>query len=187
MARPAGHGDARYGELVRQYLELRDQNPGVMLLFRVGSFYEVLFEDAELVARELGLKLGERPSGGSAPAVPQCGFAHHALDNFLARLLGRGYRVAVCEESAEESEGPRERAVVRTLTPGTVVDPALLREDRPTYLAAIVPGEAGRFGVAWTDLAAGEFKVAEMALEDAAAELHRLDPAEVVVPLGGGV
>jgi DNA mismatch repair protein MutS len=183
----SGAGQGAYGEVIRQYLDLRDGHPGVILLFRIGSFYEVLFEDAELVARELGLKLGERPSGGSAPPVPQCGFAHHALDNFLARLLGRGYRVAVCEESAEESDGPRERAVVRTLTPGTVVDPALLREDRPTYLVGIVPGEAGRFGVAWTDLAAGEFKVAEMELDAAAAELHRLDPAEVVVPLGGGV
>src|SRR2546430_6659142 len=94
---------AGYGELVCQYLELRDAHPGVILLFRVGSFYEVLFEDAELVARELGLKLGDRPSGGSAPPVPQCGFAHHALDNFLPRLLGRGYRVAVCEESEDES------------------------------------------------------------------------------------
>src|SRR5439155_17106625 len=94
---------ATYGDLIRQYLELRDAHPGVILLFRVGSLYEVLFEDAELVARELGLKLGDRPSGGIGPAVPQCGFAHHALDNFLPRLLGRGYRVAVCEESEDES------------------------------------------------------------------------------------
>src|SRR5581483_6978185 len=121
---------APYGDLVRQYLDLRDEHPGVILLFRIGSFYEVLFEDAELVARELGLKLGERPSGGSAPPVPQCGFAHHALDTFLPRLLSRGYRVAVCEESEEEAAGPaggvRARAVVRTLTPGTVTDPRLL-------------------------------------------------------------
>src|SRR4051812_47321758 len=146
----------QYGDLVNQYLQLRDQNPGVLLLFRVGSFYEVLFEDAELVGRELGLKLGERPSGGSAPPVPQCGFAHHALDTFLPRLLSRGYRVAVCEEEAPPerdeparpgvpgpggappggappggAEGVRRRAVVRTLTPGTVTDPGLLREDRP--------------------------------------------------------
>jgi DNA mismatch repair protein MutS len=171
-----------YGDLVQQYLGLRDQHPGVILLFRVGSFYEVLFEDAELVARELGLKLGDRPSGGSAPPVPQCGFAHHALDNFLPRLLERGYRVAVCEESEEEGTGIRERAVVRTLTPGTVVDPRLLREDRPTYLAAVVPGPEDRLGLAWTDLAVGEFKVGEFSLADAVAELQRLDPAEVVVP-----
>src|SRR5437764_15258246 len=93
-----------YGDLVRQYLDLRDEHPGVLLLFRVGSFYEVLFEDAELVARELGLKLGERPSSGSAGTVPQCGFAHHALDAFLPRLLGRGYRVAVCEEGDPDSQ-----------------------------------------------------------------------------------
>src|ERR687887_1134354 len=105
-----------YGDLVSQYLELRDEHPGVILLFRVGSFYEVLFEDAELVARELGLKLGERPSGGSAEPVPQCGFAAHALEAFLPRLLARGYRVAVCEEDeADSSGGVRRRSVVRTL------------------------------------------------------------------------
>jgi DNA mismatch repair protein MutS len=179
----------QYGELVNQYLDLRDDHPGVIILFRVGSFYEVLFEDAELVARELGLKLGERPSGGSAAPVSQCGFAHHALDTFLTRLLARGYRVAVCEESEEESTGPvggpgsggiRQRDVVRTLTPGTVTDPRLLREDRPTYLVAIAPLE-DRWGLAWTDVAAGEFKAAELDLDEAAAELQRLEPAELIV------
>src|SRR5215203_912756 len=178
----------RYGDLVNQYLELRDDHPGVIILFRVGTFYEVLFEDAELVARELGLKLGERPSGGSAAPVSQCGFAHHALDTFLPRLLGRGYRVAVCEESDEEPAGPqggggggiRQRDVVRTLTPGTVTDPRLLREDRPTYLVAIAPLDE-RLGLAWADVAAGELKAAELDLDGAAAELQRLDPAEVIV------
>jgi DNA mismatch repair protein MutS len=179
----------QYGDLITQYRDLRDDNPGVIILFRVGSFYEVLFEDAELVARELGLKLTERPSGGSAPPVPQCGFAHHALDSFLPRLLARGYRVAVCEESAEEPEGQsggsggggiRQRDVVRTLTPGTVTDPRLLREDRPTYLVAIAPLE-DRLGLAWTDVAAGEFRAAELDLDEAAAELQRLEPAEVIV------
>jgi DNA mismatch repair protein MutS len=174
----------RYGELVRQYLELRDRNPGVILLFRVGSFYEVLFEDAELVARELGLKLGDRPSGGTAPPVPQCGFAHHALDAFLVRLLRQGYRVAVCEEAADEGAALRERAVVRTLTPGTVTDPRLLREERPTYLAAAT-ARGDRIGLAWADLAVGEFKAGELSTEEAAAELQRLDPAELLVPPDG--
>ena len=98
MSRARAPGDAPYGELVRQYVALRDAHPGIILLARVGAFYEVLFDDAELVARELGLKLTERPSGGAAPPVPQCGFAHHALDTFLPRLLARGYRVAVGDE-----------------------------------------------------------------------------------------
>ena len=182
-----GAGEARgrpYGDLVRQYLDLRDEHPGVIILFRVGSFYEVWFEDAELVARELGLKLTDRPSGGTAGPVPQCGFAHHALDSFLPRLLARGYRVAVVEESDREAErgGVRERAVVRTLTPGTVSDPRLLREDRPTYLVAVASvGE--RLGLAWTDVAAGEFKAGEYDPDEAAAELERLDPAEILVPV----
>jgi DNA mismatch repair protein MutS len=174
---------AGYGELVRQYLELRDQHPGVLLLFRVGSFYEVLFEDAELVARVLGLKLSERPSGGTAGPVAQCGFAAHALEAFLSRLLSRGYRVAVCEESEEEpTSGVRQRAVVRTLTPGTVTDPVLLAEDRATYLVALVGDGEGELGLAWTDVAAGEFKAGEFDVESAAAELQRLQPAEVLVP-----
>ncbi len=171
-----------YGELVRQYLALRDSQPGVLLLFRIGSFYEVFFDDAELLARELGLKLSERPSGGGGPPVPQCGFGHHALDDFLQRLLARGYRVAIGEEGADTGDPVRRRAIVRTLTPGTVTDPALLREDRPTYLVALVAAAADRVGLAWTDVAAGEFRAGEFGPEDAAAELQRLDPAEVLVP-----
>jgi len=172
-----------YGELVAQYLALRDGHPGILLLFRVGSFYEVLFEDAELVARELGLKLGDRPSGGSAGPVPQCGFAAHALDQFMPRLLARGYRVAVCEEGdAAESQGAvRHRAVVRTLTPGTVTDPKLLAEDQPTYLVALANHD-DRVGLAWTDVAAGEFQAGEFDADAAAAELQRLAPAEVLLP-----
>ena len=182
---------AQYGGLVSQYLDLRDDHPEVIILFRVGSFYEVWFEDAELVSRLLGLKLTERPSGGSAPPVSQCGFAHHALDTYLPRLLALGYRVAVCEESEEEQPGPaggpgsgglRQRDVVRTLTPGTVTDPRLLREDRPTYLVAIAPLD-DRLGLAWTDVAAGEFRAAELDLDGAAAELQRLEPAEVIFPV----
>jgi DNA mismatch repair protein MutS len=179
--------DRRYGDLVRQYLVLREQHPGVILLFRVGSFYEILFDDAELVAGVLGLKLGERPSGGSAGPVPQCGFTHHALDSFLPRLLSHGYRVAVCEEEESGGDALRERSVVRTLTPGTVTDPRLLREDRPTYLVAIVAQDNGMTGLAWTDLSVGEFKAGEFDREGTAAELQRLDPAEILIPKDGHV
>jgi len=172
----------RYGDLVQQYLELRDQHPGVILLFRVGSFYEILFDDAELVAGVLGLKLGERPSGGTAGPVPQCGFTHHSLDSFLPRLLAHGYRVAVCEEEAVDGSSLRERSVVRTLTPGTVTDARLLREDRPTYLLAVATQQDDSAGLAWTDLAAGEFKAGVFANLDAAAEIQRLDPAEILLP-----
>src|SRR5438270_10221231 len=119
MPRTSTRAEPAYGELVSQYLALREDHPGVLLLFRVGSFYEVLFDDAELVARELGLKLSDRPSGGSAPPVPQCGFAQHALDSFLGRLLTKGYRVAVVEEREDEDgsgSAVRPRAVVSTRT-----------------------------------------------------------------------
>ncbi len=182
MSRTGTPSTAPYGELVRQYIALRDAHPGVILLARVGAFYEVLFDDAELVARELGLKLSERPSGGSSPPVPQCGFAHHALDTFLSRLLARGYRVAVGDEHEEMGTGVRRRAVVRTLTPGTVTDPVLLREDRPTYLVGLLGDGSGRLGLAWLDAAAGEFGAGEFDPDEAAAEVQRLDPAEILVP-----
>ncbi|HVA92452.1 MAG TPA: DNA mismatch repair protein MutS [Chloroflexota bacterium] len=168
---------------MRRYLELREEHPGVLLLFRIGSFYEIFFDDAELVSNLLGLKLSERPSGGTAPPVPQSGFTHHALDSYLSRLLSHGYRVAVCEEDGEsEGQGPRRRDIVRTLTPGTVTDPKLLHEDRPSYLVAVAATDEDRSGLAWTDLAGGEFKAGEFALEDLAAEIQRLDPAEILVP-----
>ncbi len=173
--------DRRYGDLVRQYISMRDAHPGTILLSRIGSFYEIMFEDAELVSGVLGLKLGERPSGGTAGPVPQCGFTHHALDSFLPRLLAHGYRVAVAEEEGAEGSAIKDRSIVRTLTPGTVTDPRLLREDRPSYLLAIVPRE-GATGLAWTDVAGGEFKAGEFDGEGTAAEIQRLDPAEILVP-----
>ena len=114
--------------------------------------------------------------------MPQCGFTFQALDSFLPRLLAHGYRVAVCEEAVTDVAGPRERSVVRTLTPGTVTDARMLREDRPTYLAALVVESPEQAGLAWTDLAAGEFQAGVFEIDDAAAELQRLEPAELLLP-----
>jgi DNA mismatch repair protein MutS len=183
--------------VVQQYLDIRAENPGTLVLFQVGSFYEAWFDEAELLARELGLKLSSRPSGGTAAAVAQAGFALHALDGYLARLLQRGYRVAVVEEAAagaagaagaaaaagSESAGMRQRAVVRTLTPGTVTAAQWLPEDRPNYLCGVT--RAGDIiGLAWTDVSTGEFHAGEYDADAAAAELARMAPAEVVLPVG---
>lgn len=195
----AGGGET-YGAVVQQYLDIRAENPGTLILFRVGSFYEAWFDEAELLARELGLKLSSRPSGGSGPAVPQAGFAHHALDGFLARLLQRGYRVAVVEEeevAPEANDTPegasvasgtsaasmRHRAVARTLTPGTVTDARLLPQDRPNYLCGVTAGAAS-VGLAWTDVSTGEFQAGEYDPDTAAAELARIAPAELLLPAG---
>src|SRR5260221_7021094 len=181
---PAAEGGPPYGPVVQQYLEIRAETPGALILFRVGSFYEAWFDEAELLARELGLKLSSRPSGGTAAAVAQAGFAHHALDGYLARLLQRGYRVAVVEEAeVAESPGMRQRAVARTLTPGTVTDAHLLPEDRPNYLCGVT--RAGdTIGLAWTDVSTGEFHAGEYDADTAAGELARIAPAEVLAPVG---
>lgn len=176
-------GDGAYSAVVQQYLDIRAENPGTLILFRVGSFYEAWFDEAELLARELGLKLSSRSSGGTAPPVPQAGFAQHALEGYLSRLLQRGYRVAIVEEEeAAERPGMRQRAVARTLTPGTVTDPFLLREDRPNYLCGVILSE-DQVGLAWTDVSTGEFQAGEFDVDTAAAELARIAPAEVLVPL----
>lgn len=171
-----------FSAVVQQYLDIRAENPGTLVLFRVGGFYEAWFDEAELLARELGLKLSSRPSGGTSPPVPQVGFAQHALESYLSRLLQRGYRVAVVEEEeVAEQPGARQRAVARTLTPGTVTDPLLLQEDRPNYLCGVVLDQE-QVGLAWTDVSTGEFQAGEFDPDTVAAELARIAPAEIVLP-----
>ena len=192
MAHPTKTGQGRqersavaYGELVSQYLELRNAHPGVVLLFRVGTFYEVLFDDAEVVARELGLKLSERPSGGQAEPVPQCGFAAHALDTFLPRLLARGYRVAVCEETEADASGRSSAPLGRAdahARHGHRSGTAIRRTGQPIWQQ--LSRRKDTFGLAWTDLSTGEFKAGEFDLDGLAGELQRLQPAEVLVPAG---
>jgi len=190
---PDASGAARYGAVVQQYLDIRTEHSGTLILFRIGHFYEAWFDEAELLARELGLKLSSRPSGGSAPAIPQVGFAQHALESFLSRLLQRGYRVAVVEEEEEDEEEAKEvsrgsggsatrrRTVARTLTPGTVTDAALVPADRANYLCGVVVAHT-TIGMAWTDVTTGEFVAGEYDEATAAAELARIAPAEVLIP-----
>lgn len=175
----------------KQYLEIKRQYPNCILLFRLGDFYETFDEDAEITARELDIVLTSRPIGKGQRA-PLAGIPYHALDNYLARLIEKGYHVAICEQVGDTPvKGLFPRKVVRVVTPGTVVEPGLLPGDANNYLAAVVlEVEEGRenllAAIAYADITTGEFAVTELTsppeLGPLRAELTRLRPAELLYP-----
>ena len=172
----------------KQYLDLKRQYPDTILLFRLGDFYETFDADAELAARELDIVLTSRPVG-KGQRVPLAGVPHHAVEAYVARLIEKGYRVAIAEQMADPAtvKGIVPRQVIRVVTPGTVVEPALLDDKRPSYLAAWVEDD-GRVGLAHADVTTGEFAVTQFAgesLDAARNELARLNPRECLAPEAG--
>ncbi|MCZ8166109.1 DNA mismatch repair protein MutS [Silanimonas sp.] len=169
--------------LMKQFFAAKAEHPDLLLFFRMGDFYELFYDDARKAARLLDITLTQRGSSGGAP-IPMAGVPVHAYEGYLARLVALGESVAVCEQIGDPAlaKGLVERKVVRIVTPGTVTDEALLQERRDTLLMAVVRGKVG-YGLAWADLAGGRFLANEVADEDAlAAEIARLEPAEVLVP-----
>jgi len=165
----------------QQYLQIKRDYPNTILFFRLGDFYETFDEDAETVSRELDIVLTSRPVGKGVRA-PLAGIPYHAVEGYLARLIEKGYHVAICEQlGSEPVNGLFQRKVVRVVTPGTVIEPGLLPVDSNNYLVAIVIEEK-RAGVAYVDVTTGEFAAAEFALEALRAELARLRPAEILYP-----
>jgi len=168
-----------------QYLNIKRQNPDAILFFRMGDFYEMFDEDAEIVARELELALTRRDFGRGEKS-PMAGIPHHAADGYISRLVGKGYRVAVCEQTSDPalSKGLVEREVLRVVTPGTVIDPAMLAAKRNNFLAAVITGRDS-VGIAYVDITTGEFAATqfstpepELALQQ---EIARVGPAEVLI------
>ena len=171
----------------RQYLEIKKQYPDAILFFRLGDFYETFDEDAQTTARVLDIVLTER-NVGKGQRVPMAGIPHHAVENYLARLIEQGYHVAICEQIGDQPvKGIFPRQVVRVVTPGTIIEPGLLPGDANNYLAAVVI-EENRAGVGYVDITTGEFAVTELESNDiqaaVRAELIRLHPAEVLHPEG---
>jgi DNA mismatch repair protein MutS len=164
----------------QQYLRIKKQYPQAIVLFRLGDFYETFDDDARVTSRELEIVLTSREMG-KGRRVPMAGIPHHALDNYLARLINRGYKVAICEQVTKpsESRGLVEREVVRVVTPGTVVEPSLLDSRANNYLASVaVGGEA--VGIAYVDITTSEFATTQVAFDRAGAELERLKPSEII-------
>ncbi|MEA3397772.1 MAG: DNA mismatch repair protein MutS, partial [Chloroflexota bacterium] len=163
--------------------------PDTILFFRLGDFYETFDEDAELAARELDITLTSRPVAKGV-RIPMAGVPHHAVEGYIARLIEKGYRVAIAEQVGKPTgKGPMERRVARVVTPGTLLEPTLLDEKRPNYLAGIVI-EGERAGVAYAEISTGEFAATQLAddgdiVSAARQELARLHPREVLLPQAG--
>ncbi|HXY35936.1 MAG TPA: DNA mismatch repair protein MutS [Planctomycetaceae bacterium] len=168
--------------MMERYLEVKRQNPGSLLLFRMGDFYELFFDDAQLAAKVLGLTLTSRDKGSPNP-VPMAGFPYHALENYLQKLIHSGLRVAICDqvEDPKFAKGLVRREVTRIVTPGTLVDEGLLDPKKCNFLASLWP-EKHAIGLAWLELSTGRFVAAQIEPQCLADELARIEPAECLVP-----
>ncbi len=170
----------------QQYLQIKRNYPNAILFFRLGDFYETFDEDAEITARELDIVLTSR-NVAKGVRVPMAGIPYHAYENYVARLIQKGYHVAICEQVGDQPvRGLFPRKVVRVITPGTVIEPGLLPGDSNNYLAAVLlDSPAGgarpeRAALAYADITTGEFAVTELPIESLRAELVRLRPAEIL-------
>ena len=168
----------------RQYLKVKSAYPDAIVLFRMGDFYETFDGDAELAARELEITLTSR-SMGKDIKVPMAGVPAHSLEPYLARLIKKGHKVAICEQLTDPatSRGLVERDVVRVVTPGTVFESSLLDEDTNNYLAALVE-EGDQVGLAYVDITTGEFAATRLDRDHLYPELARIAPSEILIPAG---
>jgi DNA mismatch repair protein MutS len=171
--------------LMRQYHSVKQQAPNALLLFRLGDFYELFYEDAVTAARELEITLTSRNKEKGEP-IPMCGVPAHSVEGYIARLIQKGYRVAICDQMEDPRFAKRlvKREVTRVVSPGTVTEAALLRSRENNYLAAVwAKGE--RAGLAYVDISTGEFRTTEIEAEEVGASLEQLQVRELLVPEGG--
>jgi len=171
---------------MRQYNSVKQQVPNSLLMFRLGDFYELFFEDAVVAARELEITLTSRNKEKGA-AIPMCGVPFHAAEGYIARLIQKGYRVAICDqvEDPKSAKGLVKREIMRVVTPGTAMDAALVRSRENNFLAAVAQhgsGTTARSAVAHVDVSTGEFKVTEMEPSEVAGALEQLGAREVLFP-----
>lgn len=167
--------------MMQQYLKLKAQHPEILLFYRMGDFYELFYDDAKRASQLLDISLTKRGASAGEP-IPMAGVPHHAVENYLAKLVSLGESVAICEQIGDPatSKGPVERKVVRIVTPGTISDEALLQERQDNLLAAIWQDSQG-FGYATLDISSGRFLLTEPCDSDTmAAELQRTNPAELL-------
>src|SRR5687767_8308650 len=177
---------------MRQYLDAKRQYRDAIVFFRMGDFYEMFYEDALVAARALDLTLTSRSKDAGGAGIPMCGVPYHAVDGYLAKLVGKGFRVAMCEqvEDPRKAKGLVKREVVRVVSPGTLTDANYLEAREPAYLMSIVAAQ-DVYGVALIDVSTGEFTTAEYrgegGLRSLADEISVLRPREIVVPADGDV
>src|ERR1700681_3114495 len=178
---------ARPSPVMEQYIEIKAANPDCLLFYRMGDFYEMFFEDAEVASRALGIVLTKRGKHLGSD-IPMCGVPIERADEYLHRLIAAGHRVAVCEQLEDPAEARRrgaksvvKRDVVRLVTPGTLTEDVLLDARRNNYLMAVVRGRPANeaefgYGLAWLDISTGEFRVAETDGARLSAGIARIEP-----------
>lgn len=175
---------AELSPMMRQYMEIKAQNPDSLLFFRLGDFYEMFFDDAKIASEELDLVLTGRDCGQEERA-PMCGVPYHSCESYIAKLVQKGYRVAICEQTEDpaQAKGIVKREVIRVITPGTAVEESLLDEARYNFLSAVVIAKEG-FAVSFADMSTGKSMVTEIFGEDAESrlidELNRFSPSEII-------
>ncbi len=177
--------------MMEQFIEIKAANQDSLLFYRMGDFYELFFQDAEIASRALGITLTKRGKH-QGEDIPMCGVPVHAADDYLQKLIGQGYRVAVCEQMEDPAEAKKRgsksvvrRDVVRLVTPGTITEDKLLAPSEASYLMALgrVKGAAAHsYALAWIDISTGAFKVAESSAERLLTDVLRVDPRELIVP-----
>jgi DNA mismatch repair protein MutS len=169
---------------MRQYHSIKQQVPQALLMFRLGDFYELFYEDAVTAARELEITLTSR-NKEKDQAIPMCGVPHHAAEGYIARLIQKGYRVAICEQMEEPSAAKKivRREITRIVTPGTATESALLRSHENNYLASAV-FHGDRAGLAHVDVSTGEFRVTEVDRDEVGPALENLNAREVLLAPG---
>src|SRR4030066_2408534 len=164
----------------QKYLRIKRKYPHAIVLFRLGDFYETFDEDARITSRELEIVLTSREMG-KGQRVPLAGIPYHALDNYLAKLISKGYKVAICEQMTPPGKGLVERDVIRVVTPGTVVEPGLLTDKSNNYLVSLIT-EGNEAGISCVDITTGEFATTQLPASQVSDELERLHPAELLLP-----
>lgn len=170
--------------LMRQYFDVKEKHPGTILLFRVGDFYETFSDDAVLISKELGITLTKRNNGGDQ--TPLAGFPYHALDNYLPKLVKRGFRVAICEQTENPDEAKEagrkivNREVTEITTPGVTMSSKLLDHKRNNYIASIY-WAGGTAGVAFSDISTGEFALSQVSSRELDSLLQSIQPSEILV------
>ncbi len=192
-ADPPPDAAARPSPMMEQYIEIKAANPDCLLFYRMGDFYELFFEDAEIASRALGIVLTKRGKHLGRD-IPMCGVPVIRSDEYLHRLIAQGHRVAVCEQTEDPAEAKKRgsksvvrRDVIRLVTPGTLTEDTLLDANRNNYLMAIARARTSaetdnsRFALAWIDISTGEFRIAECDRAGLPAEIARLEPGEIVV------
>lgn len=169
---------------MQRYLEVKAQHPNAILLFRMGDFYELFYEDAVSASRAVGLTLTSRDKGSPNP-IPMAGFPYHQLDGYLQKLVRAGFRAAICEqmEDPKLAKGPVKRDVTRVITPGTLTEDSLLDPRESNFLACVVPGRE-QCGLAWIEVSTGRFFVTDLAPDAILDEVARIRPAECLIPEG---